>query len=88
MSENTIESFLALIQNHMNTEEILRVMTRHILDAIFQMMRAAVKLSQRVKTIEKNCFTPKDYFLLYNTIKSPWKSRQVLKNFCFEKFQQ
>ena len=41
---NSNERFLAPTQNHMNTEEMLRAMTRHTLEAIFKVMRAAVKL--------------------------------------------
>ena len=37
----------------MSTQEILKVITRHTLEAVFQVMEAAVKLSQRAKTIEK-----------------------------------
>ena len=43
----------------MGTQKMLRVITRHTLEAIFQVMEATVKLSQRAKTIEKNCHPEK-----------------------------
>ena len=74
MSENSIERFFAQIQNRMNSEEML--------EAIFLVMRAAVKLSPGAKIMEINCFTPKEYFgqTTYSPTNSHWKARE-----CFSK---
>ena len=50
--------FFTKPQGHMGTQEILRVIRRHTLEAILPVMETAVKLSQRAKTIEKTCSTP------------------------------
>ena len=46
----------------MGTQEMLRVITRHTLEVIFQVMEAAVKLSRRAKTIEKKIALQLEYF--------------------------
>ena len=60
-SENSIKQFFAQTQDHMNTGHMLRVIRRHTLEANFQVMTVAVKLSKRAMTIEKNCSTSKEY---------------------------
>ena len=48
----------------------------HTLEAIFQVLRAAVKLSQRAWTRKKNRSTPKEYFGQTTNLKAsvPWKA--------------
>ena len=57
-SENSTKRFFTQPQSRMGTQEMLRLITRHTFGAIFQAMEAAVKLSQKAKTIEKYCSTP------------------------------
>ena len=58
-------------------QEMLRVITRHTFKATFPVMEAAVKLSQRTKTIEKIALHLEYFLYTWNTLATPPIYNQV-----------
>ena len=52
-SKNSSEKFFAQPKNYMNTEEMLKVIRKHTLEAFFQVMRVAVSYLKGQKPLIK-----------------------------------